>query len=59
MNREMDVNYLLHRQQVSLIRAQWSHSVSGKAAYERLAQGYTDKIDAYRRENERITDLAH
>lgn len=59
MNREMDVNYLLHRQQVSLIRAQWSHSASGKAAYERLAQGYADKIDAYRRENEKMINLAH
>lgn len=59
MYREMDVNYLLHRQQVSLIKAQGSHSASGKAAYERLAQGYLDKIDAYRRENERLNNRAH
>ncbi len=56
---EMDVNYLLHRQQISLIRAQGSRSPSGKAAYESLAQSYTDRIDAYRRENERLVALAH
>ncbi|KKW92974.1 hypothetical protein [Sphingobium chungbukense] len=56
---EMDVNYLLHRQQVALIRAQMSHSAKGRAAYEDLARGYTSRIDAYRRENERLVDLAH
>ena len=59
MTGEMDVNYLLHRQQVSLIRAQMSRSQSGKAAYEGLARGYTDRIDAYRRENTRLVNLAH
>ncbi|AJR25901.1 MULTISPECIES: hypothetical protein [Sphingobium] len=59
MNGEMDVNYLLHRQQVALIRAQMSRSVKGREAYEGLARGYTDQIDAYRRENERLVDLAH
>ncbi|UZW55398.1 hypothetical protein NUH86_00925 [Sphingobium sp. JS3065] len=59
MNREMDVNYLLHRQQVALIRAQMSQSSKGREAYEGLARGYSDKIDAYRRENERLVDLAH
>lgn len=59
MTGEMDVNYLLHRQQVSLIRAQTSRSQKGRAAYEDLARGYTDQIDAYRRENERLVSLAH
>jgi len=48
---EMDVNYLLHRQQISLIRAQASPSRQGRAAYEGLAQGYAEKVDAYRRGN--------
>lgn len=56
---EMDVNYLLHRQQISLIRAQCSRSQKGKVAYETLAQSYTDKIEAYRRENERLIAFAH
>lgn len=59
MNREMDVNYLLHRQQVSLIRAQLSPSSKGRAAYEGLARGYSDQIDAYRRENVRMVNIAH
>lgn len=59
MNGEMDVNYLLHRQQVALIRAQMSRSSKGREAYEGLARGYTDQIDAYRRENERLVNLAH
>lgn len=59
MTGEKDVNYLLHRQQVSLLRAQMSHSQKGRAAYEGLARGYADQIDAYRRENERLLDLAH
>lgn len=54
MNREMDVNYLLHRQQVSLIHAQMSNSVQGRVAYEKLARRYADRIDAYRQENERL-----
>ncbi|MFC3443555.1 hypothetical protein ACFOKF_20570 [Sphingobium rhizovicinum] len=56
---EMDVNYLLHRQQVSLMRAQDSRSPGGKAAYESLARSYTDRVDAYRRENQRLVALAH
>jgi hypothetical protein len=59
MNREMDVNYLLHRQQVALIRAQMSRSAKGREAYEGLARGYTDQIDAYRRRNENLVDLTH
>jgi hypothetical protein len=59
MTGEMDVNYLLHRQQVSLIRAQMSRSMKGRAAYEDLARSYGDKIDAYRQENVRLVNLAH
>ncbi|CAM8671283.1 MULTISPECIES: hypothetical protein [Sphingobium] len=56
---EMDVNYLLHRQQMSLIRAQSSRSDKGRDAYQSLARSYTDRIDAYRRENERLIIRAH
>ncbi len=56
---EMDVNDLLHRQQMSLIRAQSSRSDKGRDAYESLARSYTDRIDAYRRENQRVTMHAH
>lgn len=59
MTGEMDVNYLLHRQQVSLIRAQMSRSLRGRAAYEGLARGYADQVDAYRRENARMVNIAH
>lgn len=56
---EMDVNYLLHRQQVSLMRAQSSRSPQGRDAYEHLAQSYADRIDAHRRENEKLIIRAH
>ena len=59
MTGEMDVNYLLHRQQMSLLRAQTSRSQKGRAAYEGLARGYSEQIDAYRRENTRLVELAH
>ena len=59
MSMETDVNYLLHRQQISLIRAQASNSREGRAAYENLARGYSDQVDAYRRENERLLIHAH
>lgn len=59
MTGEKDVNYLLRRQQVSLIRAQLSRSQQGRAAYESLARGYSDQIDAYRRENAKLVNLAH
>lgn len=58
-NADFDVNYLLHRQQVSLIRAERADSAEGRAAYEGLAQGYTDRIVAYRRENQKVIALAH
>jgi hypothetical protein len=51
MTRETDVNYLLLRQQMSMAQAQSSLSHQGRAAYEGLARGYSDQIDAYRRAN--------
>lgn len=56
---EKDVNYLLHRQQMALIRAQSSRSPMGRAAYEGLAKGYSEQIDAYRRENIKLVAVAH
>lgn len=59
MSMETDVNYLLHRQQMSMIRAEASPSIEGRAAYETLARSYLDRIDAYRRQNERLIIPAH
>jgi hypothetical protein len=59
MREEKDVNYLLHRQQISLIKAQTSRSAEGRAAYEGLARAYTDEVEAYRQENVRIIARAH
>lgn len=56
---EMDVNYLLHRQQVSLMRAQSSRSRQARDAYESLAHSYADRVDAHRRENERLIIRSH
>lgn len=59
MHMELDVNYLLHRQQIALIRAQTSRSPEGRAAYEGLARGYADRVDAYRQHNATLVNLAH
>ncbi|MFB2558832.1 hypothetical protein ACEWB4_07020 [Sphingobium sp. sgz301303] len=56
---EKDVNYLLHRRQMALIHAQSSRSPKGRAAYEGLARGYSEQIDAYRQENMKLLALAH
>jgi hypothetical protein len=53
MLMEMDVNYLLHRQQISLLRAQSARSAESRAVYEALARGYSDRVAAYARENRR------
>lgn len=47
----MDVNYLLHRQQVSLIRATLAKCPSVRASHEQLARAYREQIDAYRESN--------
>lgn len=59
MTMETDVNYLLHRQQMSLIRAQASPSRQGRAAYEGLARRYAQQVNAYKRENEQLIVRAH
>lgn len=59
MSMETDVNYLLHRQQMSLIKAQASASQEGRSAYEHLAQRYIEQIDAYRQENAKLIVRAH
>jgi hypothetical protein len=40
----MSLNYLLHRHQVSLMRAQAAPSVDVRRAHERFAAGYADRI---------------
>lgn len=45
----MDVNYLLHREQVELIRAQAAKSESAAAAHRELAEHYRHKVEDYRR----------
>jgi len=47
----LDVNYLLHRQQLSLLRAATAETPEGRAAHEGLAHGYTARIRAYRQKN--------
>lgn len=59
MTMETDINYLLHRQQVSLIRAQACPSRQGRAAYEGLARRYADQVNDYKRENEQMIVRAH
>ena len=59
MSMEMDVNYLLHSQQMAFIRAWTTRSAEGRAAYEGLAQRYSERVDAYRLENQRLVDQTH
>lgn len=47
----LDVNYLLHRQQVSLIRAASAPSPEIRAVHLGMARAYRDRVDAYRNEN--------
>jgi hypothetical protein len=47
----LDVNYLLHRQQIALICASRADSPESRAAHEGMARGYRDKVLAYRHEN--------
>jgi hypothetical protein len=46
-----DINYLLHRQQVSLIRASIARSPESRAAHEGLAREYFAKVREYRQQN--------
>ncbi|CAN5408060.1 hypothetical protein BH10PSE12_BH10PSE12_25660 [soil metagenome] len=47
----IDINYLLHRQQVSLIRAQIAKNPESRAAHEGMARAYADRVRAYRQDN--------
>ena len=47
----MDVNYLLHRQQISLLRAAHAESPVVRALHETLARSYTARVQAYREAN--------
>lgn len=47
----MDVNYLLLRQQVSLIRASRASSPESRAAHLGLARAYRERVNAYRLRN--------
>jgi hypothetical protein len=44
----MDLNYLLHRHQVSLIRADRGDSSEARHAHRGLAEGYGKRIAALR-----------
>lgn len=41
----MDLNYLFHRQQVSLMRADAAGCVASRYAHRELARGYNDRIE--------------
>jgi hypothetical protein len=47
----LDVNYLLHRQQVALIRASIAKNPESRAAHEGMARAYRDRVRAYRQDN--------
>lgn len=47
----MDVNYLLHRQQISLLRAAYAKNPAIRAAHENLARAYSARVSAYREAN--------
>ena len=40
----MDINYLLKREQISLMRAKAANSVEARAAHEGLARCYGEKL---------------
>ena len=40
----MDINYLLMREQISLMRAKAARSVEARKAHEGLARGYAAKL---------------
>ncbi|MFS2111444.1 hypothetical protein ACCC88_17270 [Sphingomonas sp. Sphisp140] len=44
----MDLNYLLHRHQISLMRASAAASVEARHAHEGLARGYAKRIAGLR-----------
>jgi len=46
----MDLNYLFHRHQLSLMRAKAAIGVEARRAHQALAEGYARRIDAWRAE---------
>ena len=40
----MDLNYLLYRQQVSLMRADVANCTSSRHSHQGMARGYADRI---------------
>ncbi len=46
----MDVNYLLHREQVELMRAQAATSEPARAAHRELAELYRARVQSHRRD---------
>lgn len=47
----MDVNDLLHRQQISLLRAARAESAATRAVLEDQARAYRARVNAYRDSN--------
>lgn len=47
----MDLNYLLHREQVERVRADLAGSDPAKVAHRELADLYRQQIESYRRAN--------
>lgn len=43
----MDINYLLMREQISLMRAKAARSVEARRAHEGLARGYAEKLRSF------------
>jgi hypothetical protein len=50
---DVDVNYMLHRQQMALLRAAAAASPESRAAHEDMARAYREKVRDYARENRR------
>jgi hypothetical protein len=46
-----DVNYLLHRQQISLLQAAFASCPESRAAHEDMARAYLDQVRDYARAN--------
>jgi len=53
----LDVNYLLHRQQVSLIQAAVASCPESRAAHEDMARAYLDQVRDSARANRRATTI--
>ena len=47
----MDLNYLLHRHQISLLRADAAAGPEARRAHKDLARGYAERIRIFQREH--------